>query len=254
MAGYIMAIDNINSMYKCIEEGTYATNFKELKKNVWMVHHEGTFADYIGMKPGDNIYFFIKRKIYGIGELISIGEDCKYLNYEDSDIPRGNIKVKESLIKRYDSPINQYRCICIFRPSPYFFKEGIDMDDALASNPEKFRMLRAFWKLSFVKIDDEENIALRNIIIKKNEEFLFNGKEAFEFNDDVHENIKFSLSSKNIMTSKNILKYSSENNSIKHEMAIECNIIEKLTKGNDINLGKWDYVSHQVIASPFIYL
>lgn len=251
MAGYIIAIDNINSMYKCIVEGTYATNFKELKNNFWKTHHEGTFADYIGMKPGDNIYFFIKRKIYGVGELLNIGEDCKYLNYEDADIPKGEIKVSESLIKRYDTSVSQYRCICTFRPSPYFFKEGIDMDDALASDPVKFRMLRAFWKLSFVKIDDEENRALRNIIIKKNEGFLFNGNETFDFNNNIHKSIITNLSSKNLLTSKNILKYSSENDSIKHEMAIECNIIEKLTKGNDINLGKWDYVSRQVIASPF---
>ena len=34
------------------------------------------------------------------------------------------------------------------------------MDDVLASNPSQFRMLRAFWKLSFIKIDDDENQAL----------------------------------------------------------------------------------------------
>ena len=34
---------------------------------------EGTLADYMSMKPGDNIYFFCKRRYYGIGELISIG-------------------------------------------------------------------------------------------------------------------------------------------------------------------------------------
>ena len=34
----------------------------------------------MSMKPGDNIYFFCKRRYYGIGELISIGPDCKYCN------------------------------------------------------------------------------------------------------------------------------------------------------------------------------
>ncbi|WP_400246667.1 hypothetical protein AB3U99_07445 [Niallia sp. JL1B1071] len=46
------------------------------------------------------------------------------------------------------------------------------MDDVLASNPDKFRILRAFWKVSFIKIDDEENKALRDIILKRNEEHL----------------------------------------------------------------------------------
>lgn len=32
--------------------------------------------------------------------------------------------------------------------------------------------MRAFWKLSFLKVDDEENRALKDIILKRNEEFL----------------------------------------------------------------------------------
>lgn len=41
------------------------------------------------------------------------------------------------------------------------------MDDALNSNPSAFRMLRAMWKVSFIKIDDEENRALFDILYKK---------------------------------------------------------------------------------------
>lgn len=51
------------------------------------MHHEGTFADYFGMKQGDNIYFFIKRKIYGIGKIINVGSDCKYWNYIGAEKP-----------------------------------------------------------------------------------------------------------------------------------------------------------------------
>lgn len=39
----------------------------------------GTLADYLGMKAGDNIYFFSDRKIYGIGVLKNIaGRDCRF--------------------------------------------------------------------------------------------------------------------------------------------------------------------------------
>ncbi|MDI9208867.1 hypothetical protein MT361_09955 [Clostridium butyricum] len=65
------------------------------------------------------------------------------------------------------------RCFCIFKSYPNFFEQGIDMDDVLSSNPNKFKMLRAFWKLSFVKIDEDENKALKDIILKRNEEFIF---------------------------------------------------------------------------------
>ena len=41
----------------------------------------GTLADYLGMKAGDNIYFFSDRKIYGIGVLKNIaGRDCRFKN------------------------------------------------------------------------------------------------------------------------------------------------------------------------------
>ena len=48
---------------------------------------EATFTDYCSMKPGDNIYFFTNSKIYSIGELICIGNDCKFVNYPSASAP-----------------------------------------------------------------------------------------------------------------------------------------------------------------------
>ena len=48
-----------------------------------------------------------------------------------------------------------------------FFKNGVDMDEVLLSNPEDFRMLRFFHKRSFIKLDDIENKALKTFIIQK---------------------------------------------------------------------------------------
>lgn len=47
MAGYIMTIDNIESLKECIKTGTYSTYLGDLKNNLWAKHHEGTFADYL---------------------------------------------------------------------------------------------------------------------------------------------------------------------------------------------------------------
>lgn len=154
MAGYIMSIDNEDSLKECIINGVYSTNLSNPSNDNWKTHHEGTFADYFGMKPGDNIYFFIKRKIYGIGELIKIKYDCKYWNYIGADKPK-NYKyneIKNSMIMNKEKNIEN-RCFCVFKPYPKFFTNGIDMDEVLASNPSKFKMLRAFWKLSFIKVD-----------------------------------------------------------------------------------------------------
>jgi hypothetical protein len=85
------------------------------------------------------------------------------LNYPDAMIPMNQNypEISEQMIlNEYESRINN-RLVCFFRASPMFFTGGIDMDDCLAYKPESFRMLRALWKLSFVKIDDEENKALK---------------------------------------------------------------------------------------------
>ena len=185
MAGYIMTLDSEESLNQCILTGTYSTKMSQ-PNGKWRTHHEGTFADYLSMKEGDYIFFFIKRKIYGIGTLTAIKDECKYLNYINANLPE-EIDTTEYRNRKpllpYGSKEN--RCFCIFKPNPYFFKKGVDMDDALSSNPDKFKMLRALWKLSFIKIDDEESQALVDIILKRNEENIFNGNNTFEYNNSL---------------------------------------------------------------------
>lgn len=187
MAGYIMTLSDIDSLTYCVKTGTYSTNLGTPKGN-WMTYHEGTFADYLSMKPGDSIYFFIKRKIYGIGKLIEIHSECRFLNYIGADRPvdysKKNYKKLEPLL---DEGTANNRCLCVFEPSPLFFLNGVDMDDALNSNPDRFRMLRAMWKVSFIKVDDDENQALMDIILKRNEEDLLLNKNAYPFSKALHD-------------------------------------------------------------------
>ncbi len=163
MAGYIFGLDNIQSLSLYTNNGVYATKLSLPRNNNWQTHHEGTFADYYSMQPGDNIYFFINRKIYGIGKLINIAGDCKYFNFPGGGEPRIIFyeEVKDQLLWDEGDPSVNQRCLCLFEPDPFFFENGIDMDDVLSSNPSAFKMLRAFWKLSFIKFDDEENQAFR---------------------------------------------------------------------------------------------
>jgi hypothetical protein len=253
LAGYIFNLNNEISLKNIIENGVYSTNLTKPQNNLWKIHHEGTFTDYLSMKQGDSVYFFINRKIYGLGELINLEFDCKFLNYPDADIPTVPIysDIKDNmLLNDTDLTINN-RCICTFKPSPYFFRTGIDMDDVLTSNPNSFRMLRAFWKVSFIKIDDEENKALKDIILKRNEEYLTNTEGTFDFNDSLHLTIVQKLSSEYKLSSNNILKHSSQRQEIKHEMAIEAHIADVISHNENSIFGRWDYISHQVIASPF---
>lgn len=253
MAGYIFNLDSEKSLIKCIKDGVYSTNLSQPKNSLWKIHHEGTFTDYLSMKQGDNVYFFINRKIYGIGELVNIEFDCKFLNYPNADIPNVPIYdyIKDiMLLNDTEATINN-RCVCTFKPAPFFFNTGIDMDDVLSSNPNDFKMLRAFWKVSFIKIDNQENKALTDIILKRNEEYLIGNKGTFNFDDSLQLSISNKLSNEYKLGSQNILKYSSKDKIIRHEMAIESHIADIISQDENSIFGKWDYVSHQVIASPF---
>lgn len=159
MAGYVFAIGGNNNpeeiIRKCADTGVYSTYLEKISYKSF----EGTIADYFSMKPGDNIYFFCKRKYYGIGELISVSGDCKYCNYPHSSVleERSYEEIKDSLLVDFGDKSPGHRWLCTFKGSPYFFEEGIDTDEILTYKPETFKMLRAFWKISFIKLSDEEN-------------------------------------------------------------------------------------------------
>lgn len=260
MAGYIFSLDNIDSLCLYTQNGVYATKLSS-PSGWWRTSHEGTFADYSTMQTGDNVYFFIKRKIYGIGKLVSLNGDCKFFNFPGAGKPQKfsyqTIK-KDLLWDEGEVSVNQ-RCICIFEPDPSFFKLGIDMDDVLASNPSAFKMLRAFWKRSFIKFDDKENQAFRDIVLKRNQSTLSNpegNNGVFEFKPS-HDQISGQLSAgryelKSGMSS--VLSSCADGNYLRHEMAIEAGILHQLSAKDPETcavFGEWDYLSHQVIASPF---
>src|SRR5206468_93150 len=99
--------------------------------------------------------------------------DCKFLNFEGACLPHpaDYNSVKHLLWDEGNISADQ-RWVCTFQPSPYFFRKGIDMDDMLASNPAAFKILRAFWKVSFIKFDDTENQAFKDAILKLNQNAL----------------------------------------------------------------------------------
>ncbi|TKI82218.1 DUF91 domain-containing protein [Bacillus mycoides] len=125
------------------------------------------------------------------------------------------------------------------------------MDDILSFSPKSFRMLRAFWKKSFIKIDEEENRALKNIILKRNEEYIYGDEGKFNIGESIYGELRSKLNNDYLMKSEKILSYAATGDRIRHEMAIEASIVDIIANHDSSIFGKWDYVSHQVIASPF---
>jgi hypothetical protein len=151
MAGYIFNLNSYEALQNYASYGVYATILKEpTKQGRWARYHEATFADYCTMKEGDNVYFFFDRRIYGVGELTVVQGDCKFCNFPDACLPRKFDYQHVHQLLLWDEGKNsiRQRWLCVFKPSPYFFKTGLDMDDVLSSNPTAFKMLRVFWKVS----------------------------------------------------------------------------------------------------------
>lgn len=266
-AGYLFGLDSIETLHSCISRGVYSTVLSQptkLKRGTgnWGAPQEGTFADYASMQEGDNVYFFIERKIYGIGRLEKLnGQDCKFCNYPGSSEPKAHrYSDKKSLMLLGDSWRNgkTQRWLCTFTPAPDFFCNGVDMDDVLASNPDAFKMFRAFWKRSFIKIDDVENQALRDVILRNNQDAIARpvlGKSVFEYSRTFHHDMRSKIKSSDYkLDATSFLKAAQDGNAIRHEMAIEAGLIFQLSEAEKSavdTFGRWDYLSHQVIASPF---
>ena len=253
MAGYVFAIggdeDPVSIVRGYAEKGIYSTYLNGLSP----LPFEGTLADYISMEPGDNIYFFCKRRYYGVGELIAVGPDCKYCNY-----PRSSARVDaqyediaDDLLVDFGRSSPHYRWLCTFRGSPYFFEEGIDTDEILTYKPSTFKMMRAFWKVSFIKLSDEENASLKEIFLLRRQHETETKTGIFPERDDIHTALLAKELEKYRITPTDMLQTCTLGMRVKHEMALEAAVVYDLCHSNIRELGRWDYVSHQVIASPF---
>ncbi len=253
MAGYLITLNDESALSEIVKGGFYSTIMNSPRYASFGVSHEGTFADYLSMKAGDLIFFFVKRKVYGCGRLVNIGKDCKYLNYTKASIPNGDRTNSYDTTRLLETGSSKNRCFCTFEPYPAFFKKGIDMDAILQNKDNPFRSVRTLWKLSFIKMDDEESNSLFRVLIKANEDNIDDPETHFLFDQTFHMRLsRLALYDYRLKRQALISSCTDEvSGHVKHEMALEAALCDILTSDNRSPFGKWDYVSHQVAASPF---
>ena len=248
MAGYLIALGkkNIESLHKCASRGVYSTIVSEPSTyksglGFWDAPQEGTFCDYATMKEGDNVFFFIDRKIYGIGRLCNISEqDCKFSNYPGACEPIIHSYKKKKRLMLLDEPWKEtktQRWVCTYQPDPYFFIEGVDMDDALSSNPDAFNMIRVFSGVSFIKLGDKENQALKDVLLRHNQKAIANPKFGINVYKKEypanHKSIGKKIAAKNYrLDVRPLLSTIHKNGRIAHEMAIEAALLFQLSGGH----------------------
>lgn len=260
MPGYLFSLDSQESLAACTTKGIYSTKLTE-PGGFWNAPQEGTFADYCSMRAGDNVYFFIGRKVYGIGVLVDVGGDCKYLNFPGAAEPEPKTyeEIQMDLLFDFGDQSHNQRFVCFFRPDPGFFTKGIDMDEVLLSNPGSFKMLRVFWKLSFIKFGDEENQAFRDILLQRNFEAVEQPNDINTYSSE-HQAVHEAIAARNpaemykLDAAPLLRSVAKPDLSLRHEMAVEAGLIYQLTAKDAETtelFGTWDYLSHQVAASPF---
>lgn len=264
MAGYIFTIDGknpkekISLLEKIISKGVYSTRGLSPSGGKWKNHIVSTFGDYACMRPGDHVYFFLNRRIFGIGKLVDICDQGPALsNFPGASEPSSPPykAVKSSLIIDLGNKSSlSHRWLCTFIPSPKFFKSGVDMDEALQSAPGAFRVLRAMEKRSFVRLDDEEDEALARAVLRGT---IGKFEEAYTADCVAEEHLRISslLSAGDYrLTPESVVKpFVIKNNSVSCKMAVEASLAAQLTKEQSTAttvFGHWDFVTHQAPASP----
>ena len=271
MAGYFIVLGDIKDENKVVVEraidilyelcsiGAYSTNlFVKEGVQKWSKPKVATFADYYGMKAGDYVFFFTERKIYGVGRLVNIGDDCKYWSFKGANKPKAYKEEQIADSRLIDVIKPENRCVCFFEPVEYY-SQAIDMDEALTAYPDSFKSLRVIQGRTFIKLDDEEAMALFAVLHRRND----SSKDdcCVDWNPPAYRKDEHIRAKEKITLSPDSYRFSIESlltnyqpwrgNGIQEEMAIEAAVVSTLTEGlNHQSFDKVSYVTHQVSASP----
>jgi hypothetical protein len=257
MSGYIFALDSLDTLRLYAENGVYATKISRPDHH-WNVNHLYTLGDYLTMRPGDLVFFFIKRKIYGVGRLVRATEsdsaNIALCNYPESHMPGRDYTQSELLWDEHDGLDRPW--LCLFEPFPYFFKHGLDMDEVLDADVRGVvQALRVFERVSFVQMRDDEANLLYDLLVRR---FGESDAECFEdLHASSHQEIRKTLATTSkdysIDTRELIRGYVQPNGEVRSEAALEAWLIDQIGRRNasvGAILGSWAFVTHQVPASP----
>ena len=252
MPGYLINLGAPAGRLKLyIESGIYGT---KIGRTGWYPATLYTLADYLTMQPGDLVFFFQKRMIYGIGSIATLANEGApgpvFCNFQRSHVPT-LIPSPPYVWNGDEDPDIRWRVI--FRPSPAFFQNGVDMDEVLqADTAGVARSLRVFWNRSFVKMEDDETNLIATAILRRNQ-----SPDSPKFEDhseSVHDelarnqNLPDFLPNTDDLVSENL-----HGNEIRHEPTLQAWLADALTRGRPnatAIFGEWSHIANLYPASP----
>ncbi len=264
MSGYIVNLSDEDSLRRYIEFGVYGTLMKRPDFPSWSVAAELTLADYLTMRPGDLIFFFRERTIYGVGRLTALQRHSPTValaNYPGASMPHAHPPDERDLLLYRQHREEDMRWVVFFRPDPAFFTRGLDMDEVLQGDLRGVvRGLRVFEKRSFIQVEDDEAQVMADLLLRRNADVANDMARADGriFPDQsalYHARLSArgaALDAHCIDSDALIARYVRES-IVAHEALLQAWLAHALTiRRAEVTaiFGAWDYVANQVYASP----
>jgi hypothetical protein len=267
MAGWIIDLSDEKYLELYVQNGVYGTRFKKPDEGVWNNPQEKTIADYALIEEEDLVFFFLKRKIYGIGKIVGFdtkrGRQAVFFNYPDSILPENFPAGARDCLwpEQFDSGYwssedrarSDIRFVIFFKPCPSFFKSGLDMDFVLQSDSKGvINQIRAFERRSFIKMDDEETGLLVELFTRVSN----TPPEIYSYSEDTFESVSMRLKDSRVFDfdPRKLIMRSITDNGFAREAIMQIAFAYGLRyRDRDITnaFGTWDYICNQVSASPF---
>jgi hypothetical protein len=264
MSGYIVNLSDDDALRRYIEFGVYGTLMKRPEFSSWSVAAELTLADYLTMRPGDLLFFFRERTIYGVGRLVALRRGSPTValaNYSGASFPHAQPPANRDELLYRQHREEDMRWIVFFRPDPVFFTRGLDMDEVLQGDIRgAVRGLRVFEKRSFIQVEDDEAQVMVDLLLRRNADIIgemarANGR-IFPDQSALYQARLGArgadLESHQIEIDALVERYVRES-IVAHEALLQAWLAHALTVRRPevvAIFGSWDYVANQVYASP----
>lgn len=264
MSGYIINLADEDALRRYVEFGVYGTLMRRPEYGAWSVAAELTLADYLTMRPGDLVFFFRERQIYGVGRLTVLQPGlatAALANYPGATLPRARpSESRDELLYRQHRD-DDMRWVVFFRPDPAFFTRGLDMDEVLQADVRGVvRGLRVFEKRSFIQVEDDEAQVMADLLLRRNADVVDDPGRADGrvFPDQAafyHARVaaRGAGLAAHCIDVDALLNEFVRDGIIAHEALLQAWLAHALTVRQPAVtalFGAWDYVANQVYASP----
>lgn len=263
MSGYIFNLGSRKKLELYAMSGAYGTIIRRPDRDFWSVAHEKTLADYLTVRPGSLVFFFYKRRVYGVGRIVGfdLGDEtvAALANYPGASFPHANPPEDPEVFLWRENGEENLRWVIFFDPYPHFFQDGLDMDEILTSDLKSVvRSLRVFFGVSFVQMESDEAQLILDLLLRSNQDVLAEGlppdgvflSRASQIHDAVRHH---DLNQYRIDLAGLIAKYSDEDGSVRHEALVHGWLADSIARQRSQAVqvfGAWDYVANEYPASP----